>query len=262
MNGLVKLTDSSIPWLTNVADDAIFYVVKDGISYKTTKQSLFAGIGVGMYLPEGTGVVINRPAYWVSTNFDLNPASADYLKGLGSMSQWRIKPQNGGRVSVGWDPNDYPTIGATGGSKDAVVVKHKHKSVVWADGKPAVNTIGTGSRAPGHALNEDSATDNIDETSEVGVDGAGKNMQPYIVELHIELMVDIFIGGSSYQAYVNVVVWDGVSSVFTMASGAKINSIVVDKSMLNGDEFSQSGDDVTITGYIETGSKITFCGII
>lgn len=119
---------------------------------------------------------------YIDDNFDNTGLGINLCEGLAICNGQNGTPPMDGLVSIGYGTN-YNIIGNFGGSKDAVVVKHKHKSVVWADGKPAVNTVGTGGSAAGRALSENSAISNIDETSEVGVDGTNKNMQPYIVLL-------------------------------------------------------------------------------
>ncbi|NHM08011.1 hypothetical protein G4D82_12320 [Flavobacterium sp. CYK-4] len=198
---------SEMNWLLDVPGDALLYVVKDGQDYKTTKNALLSSLGVGLFVPEGLGMVINRSIEWIQDNFDLDSESPNYLSGISTMVGWRIKPQNGGRVSVGWHPANYPNIGDIGGSEDAVVGQHVHKTVVWSDGKPGVNTLGTGASVPGRAMGESSATDKINYTSVEGESVVGKNMQPYIVELHIERASDAFIGGNGlnkkeYCAYI------------------------------------------------------------
>lgn len=119
---------------------------------------------------------------YIDDNFDVTGLGINLCEGLAICNGQNGTPPMDGLVSIGYGTN-YNIIGNFGGSKDAVVVKHKHKSVVWSDGKPAVNSVGTGGSAAGRALSESSVTSNIDETSEVGVDGTNKNMQPYIVLL-------------------------------------------------------------------------------
>jgi len=109
--------------------------------------------------------------------------------GLGILEEegWALRnSQNGtrnsqGRVNVNYDPTNYPTMGATGGSKDAVVVAHTH--TVGIDSYPnAGETLG---------LYDQATTGNLTNitTSSTGVSGADKNMQPYIVVLET-----VFIG--------------------------------------------------------------------
>lgn len=83
-----------------------------------------------------------------------------------------------GKTLVGYDPVNYPTIGATGGSKDAVLVEHNHDVNMY---------LGAGLLAGGGGVgllgqNINSSTTNAG----VGEDGIGKNMQPYKVILYLE----------------------------------------------------------------------------
>jgi hypothetical protein len=84
-----------------------------------------------------------------------------------------------GRTPIGYDATNYPTIGAVGGSKDAVVVSHSHIQFGATSSTGGSNRIEVGATASGNA-----ATNNVTET--VGVSGTDKNMQPYIVTLFIQ----------------------------------------------------------------------------
>jgi hypothetical protein len=118
---------------------------------------------------------------FISTYFDVT--------GLGLTSTqyegWAICNGNngttddGGLTYIGYDAVDYPTLGATGGSKDAVIVDHTHNvsglaSVVALNtdagsGRPNTQTfVGTTGQANG------------------GQSGINKNMQPYRVMLKIQ----------------------------------------------------------------------------
>jgi hypothetical protein len=112
--------------------------------------------------------------------------------GMNERLGWAIcNGQNGtkdrnGRVGVAWG-DIYPTMGATFGSKDAVIVKHKHASIRYSNGESAVNDLGTGGLASGYPeISAPNGTGSINETSETGVTGTDKNMQPSIVSLFIQ----------------------------------------------------------------------------
>jgi hypothetical protein len=98
--------------------------------------------------------------------------------GIGKRSGWAQcnglngTPPYGGRVPMGMS-DEYPTIGATGGSKDAVVVEHEHDT----NGFGPVNsgTNGLADNAFFYGL--------VSKTSKVGVPGTDKNLQPYLVQL-------------------------------------------------------------------------------
>ena len=91
---------------------------------------------------------------------------------------WEIDTDYTGRVLVGSGTGF--TIGATGGSADAVVVDHTHT----AKGVNESQAATTGDfRAIGRRCT-DTTENNVDFTecvSSTGVSGAGKNMQPYKV---------------------------------------------------------------------------------
>lgn len=82
-----------------------------------------------------------------------------------------------GRVSVQYDPTNYPTLGATGGSKDAVVVSHTHTTKYGA--------TGLGNLYPETPYISNTVGGEGQDVGVTGVDGTDKNMQPYIVTLFI-----------------------------------------------------------------------------
>lgn len=113
---------------------------------------------------------------YITANFDIN--------GLGltgtQMEGWQIESSDGGRTYIGYDPINYPTLGAEGGSKDAVVVSHTHafdQSTGGSDGS------GTSKVTTGGANYEAGGSFGL---STVGVDGTNRNMQPYRVVLKIK----------------------------------------------------------------------------
>lgn len=120
--------------------------------------------------------VFCTPAYMVA-NFTQSGPNA----GLGTNERvgWAIcngnngTPNDNGRVVIAWG-SSYPTLNATGGSKDAVVVEHSHSI--------AVNTNSEGSGFP--AFEASNAIGTF-QTSTEGVSGTDKNMQPYVVRLKI-----------------------------------------------------------------------------
>ena len=129
--------------------------------------------------------MLNVTQEFIDANFDAT--------GLGvlSFTGWaNCNGNNGtknfqGRVAIG--NSEYYPIGTTGGNKDAVVVSHKHDSIVFSNGKKAVNDVGTGLLLNGQLeLSTPSSNGYVDETSTVGVDGTDKNMQPYISILFIQ----------------------------------------------------------------------------
>lgn len=103
-----------------------------------------------------------------------------------SGTSWEIDTSMQGRVLVG-SGGSY-TLGATGGSADAVVVEHAHRTYVNGvdlneSNDDPIASYATSSdsnlpyslRAAGTIYNWKGSTNNV------GEDGAGKNMPPYVV---------------------------------------------------------------------------------
>lgn len=109
---------------------------------------------------------------FITANFDVN--------GLGltgtQMEGWQIESSDGGRTYIGYDPINYPTLGAEGGSKDAVLVSHNHSVAEYAGVLPSSTRISSNT-ITGSGGNK---------TSTEGESGVGKNMQPYRVVLKIK----------------------------------------------------------------------------
>lgn len=119
-------------------------------------------------------IELDVPTAFIATNFD--PTGL----GTGDWLGWAICNGNngtrnrGGRVSMQYNAT-YPTLGATGGSPDAVVVSHSH----LANGFGAPSSGSTGLADNFYDYGQ------ISPTSTVGESGVGKNMQPYIVSLFV-----------------------------------------------------------------------------
>jgi len=79
-----------------------------------------------------------------------------------------------GRVPVAFG-GTYTTMGATDGSKDAVIVEHSH-GIKYGN-------IGAGTKYPETPYISDVKGGDMQGTETVGVSGTDKNMQPYIVTL-------------------------------------------------------------------------------
>lgn len=150
--------------------------------------------------------VFCTPAYMVA-NFTQSGPNAGL--GINERAGWAIcngnngTPNDNGRVVVAWG-SSYPTLNATGGSKDAVAISHSHYMVVsgslagnndnslYDGSNPSRFNYGLTSRAYNQSsdpfdyeLVTDPGTINSGKTSTSGVDGTDKNMQPYVVRLKI-----------------------------------------------------------------------------
>jgi hypothetical protein len=82
-----------------------------------------------------------------------------------------------GKVPLAYG-TDYLTMGATGGSKDAIVVAHVHGIKYGANG--------SGTKYPETPYISDIVGSDMQGTESTGVSGTDKNMQPYVVTLFIQ----------------------------------------------------------------------------
>lgn len=161
----------------------IIDLIADGIpntalKVRTALKALSEGAGVTGDVKE-----IDVSTAYIASNFD--PTGLGINERLG----WAIcNGNNGTRDRSGRVPmqysTTYPTLGAIGGSPDAVVVEHSHTF------SPNTNmNFGSGdgvSRARVSA--ETAGTGNLvgGTVNTAGVSGANKNYQPYIVTLFIQ----------------------------------------------------------------------------
>lgn len=117
---------------------------------------------------------IDVPTSYIASNFD--PTGLGINQRLG----WAICNGNNGtrdrrgRVAIQYSPT-YPTLGALGGSANAVVVEHSHLSYGFSSPGSGGNGLDTGNFYYGQ----------ISNTTVAGESGINKNMQPYIVTLII-----------------------------------------------------------------------------
>lgn len=140
------------------------------------------------YTPIGDIKEVACTVTYINDNFDMNPA-LPLLPGRGKVGSerygWAICNGNngtinkGGRVGIGYDSVNYPVIGSTGGSKDAVVVSHSHTY-------SSINNIGKAVLGFDSVGDKEGASYFISNTNTVGVSGVDKNMQPYVVTLFIQ----------------------------------------------------------------------------
>lgn len=105
-----------------------------------------------------------------------------------------------GRVAIGYDPLNYPSIGSTGGFKDSVLLNHTHtyrdryypensSSLSGATYKESMNYNGKyGSSGTDTDNNTFLYLDSVTGTPNVSTTSSGtdRNMQPYIVTLFIQ----------------------------------------------------------------------------
>jgi hypothetical protein len=111
---------------------------------------------------------------YLATNFDGSGLGRLERTGWAIMNGNNGTPNDNGKVVIAYGA-DYTTLGATGGSKDAVIVAHTH-------------TLGGGVRTVAGAVGFGDGAGNmgsINATDSSGVSGIDKNMQPYVVRLRI-----------------------------------------------------------------------------
>jgi len=124
---------------------------------------------------------------------------ANFPSGLGTgiYSGWAVAngangtDDMGGKVPVAYG-NGY-AVGAVGGSADAVVVSHIHKTVATVNPSSDYNSTskytaayrGSGGNAE-YGLQGTASAPNTGDTTSTGVSGTDKNMQPYRVILCIQ----------------------------------------------------------------------------
>lgn len=124
-------------------------------------------------------------ATYLSTYFDGTGLGRLERAGWAIMNGANGTPNDNGKVVIAYGTN-YATLGATGGSKDAVVIEHQHDSIVFNNGLKLVNDSGTGSFLNNqNEIGTFSGGGNTNRTSTEGVSGTDKNMQPYVVRLRI-----------------------------------------------------------------------------
>lgn len=117
---------------------------------------------------------IDVPTSYITANFD--PTGLGINQRLG----WAICNGNNGtrnrsgRVAMQYSAT-FPTLGATGGSRDAVLVAHTHQIATSPNDNLGYVTAKSSSGTGGTAIT----------TASAGESGTDKNMQPYIVTLMI-----------------------------------------------------------------------------
>jgi len=147
-----------------------FETLSDSALKKATFQQLvdFININSNAFQFEVKTLLVDQS--YINDNFETNGIGKNLCLG------WRIATELNGLVTIGQGVG-YP-VGSLGGSKDAVVIAHSH--TVGALGNVSNNkTLRFGTNS------EIETSFETLTTSEVGVSGANKNMQPYLVALKI-----------------------------------------------------------------------------
>jgi len=159
--------------MTRTEIQALIDAIADGVPNTALKvRTVLNAIADGT-ATNNQVIEIDVATSYIAGNFD--PTGLGINERLG----WAIcNGNNGTRDRSGRVPmqysTTYPTLGAIGGSPDAVVVAHSHDIDLY-------NVDTTGIRV----ADASGSKTGTGSTASTGVDGAGKNMQPYIVTLFI-----------------------------------------------------------------------------
>lgn len=159
--------------IDNIADG----VPNTALKVRTALNAIADGTAISYQVVE-----LDVPTSYIAANFDATGL------GINERVGWAICNGNNGtrnrlgRVAMQYSPS-YPTLGATGGSADAVVVEHTHATT------PNTNIeFGSGdsvSRSRTSAVSAGIGNPINVSISTTGESGVGKNLQPYIVTLFI-----------------------------------------------------------------------------
>jgi len=162
--------------MTRTEIQALIDAIADGVPNTALKvRTVLNAIADGT-ATNNQVIEIDVATSYIADNFD--PTGLGINERLG----WAICNGNNGtrdrsgRVPIQYSTT-YPTLGATGGSEDAVVVSHSH-GIKYA-------STGAGTAYPETPYIGDTVSGNMAGTETTGVSGVGKNMQPYIVSLFI-----------------------------------------------------------------------------
>lgn len=111
---------------------------------------------------------------YLTANFDASGLGKNERLGWAICNGNNGTRDRGGRVALQTN-STYPTLGAIGGSENAVIVAHTHQILSSTNDTLGYSAVKTSSNTAGTPISTQSA----------GESGAGKNMQPYIVTLFI-----------------------------------------------------------------------------
>lgn len=138
-------------------------------------------VSSGAWLKGDTKEVVCDAAY-LTKNFDSSGLGRLDRKGWAIMNGANGTVNDNGKVIIAYGTS-YTTLGATGGSEDAVVVSHRHDLLT-----ETLSADGTSQFGDAFSVTGDGpfATPVTHQTEISGVSGTGKNMQPYAVRLRIQ----------------------------------------------------------------------------
>ena len=120
---------------------------------------------------------------YLNDNFDVNGLGKNLRLGWAICNGNNGTDNLAGRVGIAYGLG-YSTLGGLGGSKDAIVVSHTHTASMSNVSGANTNKFVAQNGGSGGGTSSFSGT-GIINTSETGVSGTDKNMQPYIINLYI-----------------------------------------------------------------------------
>lgn len=156
----------------------IIDAIEDGVPNTALKvRSALIAIADGS-AQTGDVKSIDVDTSYIAVNFDVTGLGKNERLGWAICNGNNGTRNRNGRTGIQYDPVYFPTLGATGGSKDAVVVAHSH-------GLSSIKRHTNSSGAIGLFDQANGGTSSGIDTDIRGESAIGKNMQPYIVTLYI-----------------------------------------------------------------------------
>ena len=177
-NDITTIRVGELPPNPPTLESKIPHELGTDLKYFTIQQLItFLQPYVGVFQYETKRVAVTQA--YIDENFDETGLGRNICIG------WAIRNGNNGtdnidgRVGVAYGASNN-VIGQTGGSKNAVLVQHNH---AMGDQSGSSGSGTTNIRYLGREIESNSL--GIPYTDFSGESGAGKNMQPYIIDLYI-----------------------------------------------------------------------------
>ncbi|MDD2820760.1 MAG: hypothetical protein PHW29_05805 [Flavobacterium sp.] len=146
-------------------------------------RAVFNAFAPSLYL-KGDVKEIDCDNTYLALNFDNTGLGINDRAGWAICNGLNNTKDRNGRSSIGYG-SSYTTIGATGGTKDAIVVTHSHAASMSNISGTDFNKFVAQNGGTGGAASSVSGSGTI-STSQVGESGTNKNYHPYIVTLFIQ----------------------------------------------------------------------------
>ena len=181
-NDITTIRVGELPPNPPTLESKIPHELGTDLKYFTIQQLItFLQPYVGVFQYETKRLAVTQA--YIDENFDETGLGKNICLG------WAIRNGNNGtdnidgKVGVAYGTSNN-VIGQTGGSRDAVVVEHTHTASISNVSGADANKFIAQNGGTGGSTSSFSGT-GIINTSETGISGVGKNMQPYIIDLYI-----------------------------------------------------------------------------